>query len=66
MGEFHIGMKPDWFLDIYLFQKVPCFLGEVRWKVQFALQDFVYGFFPILCSEWWLKEKVKEVKEQSG
>lgn len=35
----------------HLFQKVPGFLCEVRWKAEFALQDFVNGLLSVFTSE---------------
>ncbi len=36
----------------HLFQEVPGFLCEVRWKAEFALQDFVNCLLSVFPSEW--------------
>lgn len=40
------------FHSAHLFQEVPGFLCEVRWKAEFAFQDFVNGLLSVLTSEW--------------
>lgn len=43
----------------HLFQEVPGFLREVRWKAEFTFQDFVDGLLSVFAGEWrlWKSEK---------
>ncbi len=47
----------------YPFKKVPGFLCEVGWEVQFAFKNFVNGFFPVLSCKGGLEWKKKCVKK---
>lgn len=44
----------------HLFQEVPGFLCEVRWKAEFAFQDFVNGLLSVFTSEWRLWKSQKQ------
>lgn len=43
----------------YPFEKVPGFLCEVGWEVQFAFKNFVNGFFPVLSCKRGLERQKK-------
>lgn len=39
------------------FEKIPGFLCEVGWEVQFAFKNFVNGFLPVLSCEGGLERQ---------
>lgn len=48
----------------YPFEKVPGFLCEVGWEVQFAFKNFVNGFFPVLsCKRGLERQKNTKIKK---
>lgn len=52
--------------SLYPFQQFPGLLGEVRWEVEFALQDLVDGLLAVLSGERRLRGETGKVNNEQN